>query len=124
MLNLFHRFLAYLANHTWFNDIKLAVKQLNIIPSLPIVVDYYYNHLLTRILRVIGGLATLAVLLQKHLLFPYPIDIMIVIIAFLQFTQMFIIYITKFLYGIYYISKNPECTKVRSYPPKKTRNYK
>lgn len=97
----------------WIINLKLGIKQAYSIPDLPGSIERYYNHPITRILRVIGGIVALAVLFKKHLLFPYPINIILPIIALLQFTQMFYIYMTKLIYGIYYIIKHPESIEVR-----------
>lgn len=116
MFNIFSKFFIYLDNKSWFINLKLGLHQASTIPSLPHNVDLYYNHPLTRILRVIGGIVAVVVLLHKHLLCPYPLDIILPFIALAQFIQIFIINIIKLVYAVYYYRNYPEKYEVHNSP--------
>jgi len=61
---------------TWFfekgsnNSIYLGVIQANSIPTLPVRVESYYNHILVRIFRVLGGISFLMVVTEYSLQLP------------------------------------------------------
>ena len=88
-------------NKKFFNDIKLVIAKAQTFPSLPSRLKTIYSHPITRILRVIGGLITLLVILQKYTFFPYPFDIICLYIAIFHLFQIIFISITKVVYGIY-----------------------
>ena len=114
--NLIQKLFLYLDSKTWFINLKLGIKQANSIPTLPSILENYYNHPITRVFRVIGGIVAAIVILKKHLLCPYPINIILAFIALVQLAQIIFISITKVVFGIYLYIKFPEKFEVRNSP--------
>ena len=114
--NLIQKLFLYLDSKTWFINLKLGIKQANSIPTLPSILENYYNHPITRVFRVIGGIVATIVILKKHLLCPYPINMILVFIALVQLAQIIFISITKVVFGIYLYIKFPEKFEVRNSP--------
>ena len=92
---------------TILNRIWLGIKLGWKLPSLPASVEKYHNHLITRILRVLGGISILLVLSKSEFAIKYLFYI-IFPLAFLQFLYIIIINLIKFVYVIY-LWKNKKC---------------
>ncbi|KAI9070158.1 hypothetical protein FKP32DRAFT_1557005, partial [Trametes sanguinea] len=83
---------------------------------LPQSLDTKYNHILVRILRVIGGISVLLVLSHTYTKFSSPLDTIILYLAMLQTTQIFIISMIKFINGIYTLVFKPKFFEIRNSP--------
>ena len=109
-------------------NIILGFKHAWGIPSLPPKIEYFYNHIFTRIFRFIGGVTLLLILTQKYDLSALDIInfnkclrieiifyfISIYAIVFIIFT-VFIGWI-KIIYTLYLLFKRPEIFEVRNSP--------
>ena len=115
-LNIIQKLFLYLNSKTWFINLKLGIKQANSIPALPSGIDKYYNHPITRVFRVLGGIIALIVILKINVIFPYPINYILALIALVQFGQIIFISITKLVYVIYLYKNFPEKFEVRNQP--------
>jgi hypothetical protein len=80
--------------------IKLGWK----LPSLPVSVERFHNHPLTRTFRVLGGISILLVL-SKSVLVKY-IFYIVFPLAFLQFIYIIVINLIKFIFIIYLWKNN------------------
>jgi hypothetical protein len=69
-------------------------------PMLPPKVLSFHNHPFIRIFRVIGGISIITFLSKKYLLFTYPFNYIILLVALLHFMYIAIISIIKLFYGI------------------------
>ena len=98
------------------NDFFLGFKKAYNISFLPKRLDSFNSHILTRILRFIGGLSVILVLTGKSILFIYNIQILLQIFACLQITYFIFINLIKLVYGLYLMIKKPEIFEVRNSP--------
>jgi hypothetical protein len=105
---------------TNFNSIWLGLKKGYQIETLPNNVRLFLDTPLVRIFRVLGGICVLLYLLNKNgtitLNLPYNLNIIIYIIALIQFIQIFIISVWKIVYGINKILYHKEEFEVRNSP--------
>nr|YP_009652979.1 hypothetical protein [Taiwanofungus camphoratus]QCG70017.1 hypothetical protein [Taiwanofungus camphoratus]UKQ56123.1 hypothetical protein [Taiwanofungus camphoratus]WRO45218.1 hypothetical protein [Taiwanofungus sp. YW-2023a] len=108
--------LKYLSINIDKNSIYLALKKGYSVPILPEKVDKIYNNIYIRILRFIGGLCLLLVLTSSYLLSPAYLHKLIIIIGAIQSVQMFILFIVKFIYGIYTLIYKSKEFEVRNSP--------
>nr|UEV87038.1 hypothetical protein [Grifola frondosa] len=83
---------------------------------LPDNIIKIYAHPIIRILRIIGDLSALLVITKKHLLFNFPLDSILIVLALLQFFQIVLISIIKIIYGIKKLLKNPKDFEVCNSP--------
>ena len=97
-------------------DIYLGFRKAYDISLLPRRVELIYTSYVIRILRVIGGFCMVLVLTGKYSLFVKELHILIFIAALLQSILISIIFIIKFVYGLYIIIKKPEIFEVRNSP--------
>ena len=107
--------LKILSKYTTQNII-LGFKKAYSISFLPVKVEYFYNLLLVRIFRVIGGVCILLTLTGKYTLVLDQLQILVLIIAIIHITTIIIIQIIKVVYGLYIIIKKPELFEVRNSP--------
>ena len=98
------------------HDIYLGFRKAYDISLLPRRVELIYTSYVIRILRVIGGFCMVLVLTGKYSLFVKELHILIFIAALLQSILISIIFIIKFVYGLYIIIKKPEIFEVRNSP--------
>ena len=97
-------------------DMQLGFKKAYSISFLPPKVEYYYNLLLIRIFRVIGGFCIVLTLTKNYTLVLEELQIVVLIIASVHITILIIIQIIKLVYGLYIIIKKPELFEVRNSP--------
>ena len=69
-------------------------------PVLPDKVLYIHNHPFVRVFRVIGGLSIVTVSSNKYLLFIFPFNIVILLLALFHFIYITVISIIKLYHGI------------------------
>nr|YP_010455131.1 hypothetical protein NYK79_mgp17 [Porodaedalea mongolica]UUA03973.1 hypothetical protein [Porodaedalea mongolica]WCF76740.1 hypothetical protein [Porodaedalea mongolica] len=86
--------------------------------GLPTSVSNFLTKPYVRIFRVVGGLAILLVLYKNKLglNLNYYAELMLHLIALLQFLQITIVGIIKIIYGIRKLIKNPEEFEIRNSP--------
>jgi len=107
---------------TWFqlkwgkNSIYLGFIRAYSIPTLPTKVELIYSHIFVKILRFIGGLSCLLVLTKTHLMLPDFLHFLLSVLASIQMTQIIIILIIKFFYGLYTIIYKKEKFEIRNSP--------
>lgn len=82
-------------------SIMLGIKKGYNIPILPEKVNSFYNLLIIRVLRVIGGICLLIILLEKYNLFPEYLHYLIFFIGLTHLLSIIIIFLIKIFYGIY-----------------------
>jgi hypothetical protein len=106
--------------NTNLNSIWLGLKKGYQIETLPKNVRTFLELPLVRIFRVIGGICVLFYLLNKNgtltLNLPYNLNMIIYIIALIQFIQIFIISVWKIIYGINKLLYHKEEFEVRNSP--------
>lgn len=86
------------------------------VPMLPKKLNKIYNHIFIRILRFIGGLFLLLTLTTTYSLFPNYLHLPIFIAGLIQSIQIFLIFFTKVIYGIYILKHKPTEFEVRNSP--------
>ena len=84
------------------------------VSTLPVKVEIFYNNVFIRIFRVIGGISFVMVVTKIYLHLPEYLHLFLTIIAAIQITQMIIILIIKFFYGIYTLIYKKEVFEVRN----------
>ncbi len=108
--------------NTWFqlkwgkNSFYLGFMRAYNIPTLPAKVELIYSHIFVRILRFIGGLACVLVLTKTYLMLPAFLHLFLPILASIQITQIIIILIIKFFFGLYTLIYTKEKFEVRNSP--------
>jgi len=111
-----------LAFKSWFlqkwgkNSFYLGFIRAYSIPTLPAKVELFYSHIFVRILRFIGGLSFLLVVTKLSLFLPRFLHLVLAILASIQITQIILILIIKFFYGIYTLIYKKEKFEVRNSP--------
>jgi hypothetical protein len=106
--------------NTWFqlkwgkNPFYLGFIRAYSIPTLPAKIELIYSHIFVRIIRFIGGLSCLLVLTKTHLILPAFLHLFLSILASIQITQIIIILIIKFCYGIYTLIYKKEKFEIRN----------
>lgn len=98
------------------NSLKLGLVRAYNVPLLPLRISGIYNHIYTRILRVIGGLCALLVLTKSYNIFIFPFDWVVLVIALLQLLQIVIISTIKIVYGVWLLKYNSKELEVRNSP--------
>ena len=98
------------------HDIYLGFRKAYDISLLPRRVELIYTSYVIRILRVIGGFCMVFALKSKYSFFLIKPHIPIFISTLLQYILISIIFIIKFVYGLYIIIKKPEIFEVRNSP--------
>lgn len=98
------------------NSILLGIQKGYNIPSLPNSITLFYNNILIRIFRFIGGISVLTVLFKKHLIFPEYLQNILLIIALLQISLFFIITLIRIVYGLNKLINHPNEFEVRNSP--------
>lgn len=107
---------------TWFfkkwgkNSVYLGIRKAYSIPTLPPKVETLYNHIFFRIFRVIGGTCFLLIVTKFYLNLPEILQLFCTIIGSIQITQVIIIFLIKFCYGIYTLIYKKEIFEVRNSP--------
>ena len=71
------------------------------VATLPKNIETIYNIIYIRILRFIGGICLLLILTGYSCLLPTYLHIPIIVIGTIQSVQIIIIFLIKFIYGIY-----------------------
>lgn len=104
----------FLSKNIDTNSIYLGIKKGLSVPLLPEKLDKAYNHIFTRILRVIGGTCFLLSVTSAYLSFPSYLHMVILVIGGIQSIQMIIISFVKFFYGVYTLRYHPEKLEVRN----------
>jgi hypothetical protein len=111
-----------LAFKSWFlqkwgkNSFYLGFIRAYSIPTLPAKVELFYSHIFVRILRFIGGLSFLLVVTKLSLILPGFLHLFLAILASIQITQIILILIIKFFYGIYTLIYKKEKFEIRNSP--------
>jgi len=111
-----------LAFKSWFlkkwgkNSFYLGFIRAYSIPTLPAKVEQIYSHIFVRIFRFIGGLSFLLVVTNTYLILPGFLHLFLAILASIQITQIIIILIIKFFYGLYIIVFKKEKFEIRNSP--------
>ncbi len=98
-----------------FKSLKLGIIKAYHIPNLPENVYNFYNHIFMRIFRVIGGLCVYFTFFNK-LTDVKIVKYIILVIAIIQLTLIFIITMYKIVYSIKKLINNPEEFEVRNSP--------
>lgn len=111
-----HKFFKFFRSMLDFNSIKLGLLKAYSVPMLPLKLKNIYNHIYTRILRVIGGLCALLVLTKSHNMLIYPMDWVVLVIALLQLLQIILISTIKTVYGVKLLKNNSKELEVRNSP--------
>ncbi len=83
------------------NSFYLGFQRACIIPTLPLSVENYLNHIFVRIFRVIGGIFFLLLVTKSdfYLQLPHIFHLFFSIIASIHVTQVLIIFIIKIIYS-------------------------
>ena len=98
------------------NSIYLGVKKGYNMPTLPQNILDFQNKPIIRIIRVLAGICLLLLLTSKYLLFPLYLHNIIMILGIVQSLQISIIFIIKFIYGIYTLKYKSKDFEVRNSP--------
>ena len=85
-------------------------------PTLPQNILDFQNKPIIRIIRVLAGICLLLLLTSKYLLFPLYLHNIIMILGIVQSLQISIIFIIKFIYGIYTLKYKSKDFEVRNSP--------
>jgi hypothetical protein len=105
-------------NKKILNSVWLGLKKGYQLDTLPSNVRLFLELPLVRILRVIGGLSAMSFLLHKNGVIAYNLplnlNVVVFILAGVQFTQITLISIIKIVYGIYNLLYHKEKFEVRS----------
>jgi len=99
-----------------FTSIKKGVIKAYHLPVLPDNILKLYTHPFCRVFRVIGGISALLVLTKEHLILPYPLNYVVILLALIQLIQIVLISIIKLIFGIRKVIYNPEEFEVRNSP--------
>lgn len=107
-------------------NILLGIKHVYSIPTLPIKINIFYEHIFTRIFRFLGGASVLITLIKaiEYIdLATYLNEAVIEIITFsiTLLASVFIVFhivinIIKIIYGIYLLKNKPEIFEIRNSP--------
>ena len=100
------------------NSFYLGIQRAYIIPTLPLRVENYYNHIFVRIFRVLGGISFLMLVTKPDLYLQLPeiCHFFFTIIASIHVTQVIIIFIIKTVYSLYTLIYKREKFEVRNSP--------
>src|SRR5229473_2505394 len=99
-------------NNSFYKGVMKGYK----VPTLPKKIELILNNVYIRILRFIGGLCLLLILTSSHLSFPMYLQFIIVILGCLQSIQIMVIFVIKFIYGIYTLIYKAKDFEVRNSP--------
>jgi hypothetical protein len=91
-----------------FNLIKLRIKKGLEIPTLPLKIRKYYDYILTKVVRFIGGVCLGLNLTKLYLTFPEILLYFILIMSVVQITQILVILLIKIIYSIYRLIYRPK----------------
>lgn len=117
--NIFPNFFISLSKifcHSTWNSIKLGIRKGLEIPTLPLKLRKFYDHILIRVLRFIGGFCLILNLTKFYLSFPEILRYIILIMSAIQITQILIITAIKIIYTSYKLIYKPEEFEVRNSP--------
>jgi hypothetical protein len=98
------------------NSIRLGIKKGLEIPTLPLQIRKFYDHILVRTVRFIGGLCVILNLTKLYLTFPEITHYFILLMSVLHIIQVLIILLIKIIYSIYTLIYKPEVFEVRNSP--------
>ena len=98
------------------NSFYLGLMRAYSIPTLPVKVEKYYNHIFVRIFRVLGGISVLMVLSNFYLDLPNVFTFLCVFVACIHITLVFIIFIIKTFYSLYILIFRREKFEIRNSP--------
>lgn len=104
------RFLSNLINTSTYKGLSHGYS----IPMLPAKINSFYNHILIRIIRVIGGVCFLLYISKFDINFPFYLKILIDGGAFFQVFSIFIICTIKAMYCIYTLLYKRQLFEVRN----------
>nr|YP_010697893.1 hypothetical protein P1Q19_mgp05 [Fuscoporia viticola]WCF76854.1 hypothetical protein [Fuscoporia viticola] len=113
MKNLFNQ---YILSKIDKNSFYLGFMKAYHVPVLPKKIDLIYSNIYIRILRFIGGICLLLTLTNSHLSLPIYLHIYIAIIGAIQSIQIVLMFIIKFIYGLYTLIYKPKEFEVRNSP--------
>ena len=98
------------------NSIKQGIIRGLSVQPLPPKLYNFYNHILFRIFRVIGGISILLVLSKIHLLLPNFLKYLVIALGLIQFIQMTVFFFLKSVYGIRLLIYNREVFQIKISP--------
>jgi hypothetical protein len=98
------------------NSILLGIKKGYNTPILPEKLNKFYNLLIIRVSRVIGGICLLIILLEKFNLFPEYFQYLIFFIGLTHLLSIIIIFLIKIFFGIYKLIYHSNEFEVRNSP--------
>lgn len=93
-----------------------AIHKVWTLPKLPIKLNKFYNHIIIRIFRVLGGICFIIMLSQSYTDWPFYFKNLIDILATIQIIQMVIFGFIKAIYAIYIVIYHPQLLEVRNSP--------
>ena len=102
-------------NKSFFNRLLLSFKKASNIPILPESITHYYNHIIARILRFVGGICTLTTLTSKTTDYT-TLNYIIFSLATIHLLSIFTISMIKIVYGINILIKHKSDFEVRNSP--------
>jgi hypothetical protein len=106
----------YLFTPSTTNSIKLGIRRGLEIPTLPLRIRNFYDNIVIRIFRFIGGICLVLNLTGYYLSFPNILHWFILIISAIQMIQIMIITGIKIVYSIYTLIYNPKIFEIRNSP--------
>jgi hypothetical protein len=109
-------FIKSIFSQSFFNSIKLGIKKGLEIPTLPLKIRKFYDHILIRVFRFIGGVCLVLNLTNFYLSFPEILRYLILFMSAVQITQILIITAVKIVYSSYKLIYRPEEFEVRNSP--------
>lgn len=97
-----------------------AVHKVWTLPRLPIKLNKFYNHIIIRALRVIGGICFIIMVSKIYDDWTLYIKVFIDILAAIQIFQMVLFGFIKVIYAAYILKFYPQLFEVRNSPLDKT----
>jgi hypothetical protein len=94
----------------------LCIKKGYNIPIYPEIVNSFYNLLIIRVFRVIGGICLIIIFLEKYTNFPEYFKYLIFFIGLSHLLSVIIIFLIKIFYGIYKLIYHSNEFEVRNSP--------
>ena len=109
-------FIKSIFSQSFFNSIKLGIKKGLEIPTLPLKIRKFYDHILIRVFRFIGGVCLVLNLTKLYLTFPEILRYFFLGMSVVQITQILVILLIKIIYSSYKLIYKPEEFEVRNSP--------
>ena len=96
------------------NSLFKAINKVYSLPKLPMQLNKFYNHIIIRAFRVLGGICFFIMISQVYNDWPIYFKYFIDIIATIQIIQMVLFGFIKAIYALYILIYHPELLKIRN----------